>query len=128
MARHKLTEQYGKVKYWKSRHDISLDRLLEAPRLIGIKEPIVWATKEMHIYRPDGLGLITDIDLFYKTANGLYLAEYKSSDSQRRRAIHQLHAAHKFVLEHFKQAPELLYVHGEKFTTERVPPEHKYGI
>ena len=102
-------------------HRDALEFLLEHPKVLGIKEPIIWAAKEVKLYRADHKGLLTDIDLLYNAHSGLWVAEYKCSHQHSTIARRQLHVAERFVKEHFNQTPNLIYVWGNNFRHESVP-------
>jgi hypothetical protein len=78
----------------------------------------------MKLYKPNGLGLLTEIDLVFNTDSGLYLAEYKCHDNQRPKAKHQLWTAQHFIEEEFGVRPILTYVYGDKFKWERIPAQN----
>lgn len=106
------------MRYWKTEHDMALEKLLHMPGIVGISEPVQWSAREVQLYKPDGTGLITDIDLIYKTEKGIYVAEYKCTDTQRKKAEHQLELAKGFIEDQYSITPKMLYVFGDRFRTQ----------
>ena len=102
-------------------HKEALEELLHKPRLLGITEPVVWSAKEMQLYKPNSIELLTDIDLIYFTRNRAVIAEYKTSRGHFNEAAHQLDISAQFVLDHFRVRPQKLYVVGPKFDYHMVP-------
>jgi hypothetical protein len=100
-------------------HSKNLEYLIHHPRTIGIYSQIIWSAKEMLVYRNNGRGLITDIDLFFQTKGGIYIVEYKMGD-HKLEAILQLKRAAAFVREEFGELPKQLYTHGPQYLTEEV--------
>jgi hypothetical protein len=123
MARQPVGRSFGR-RFNRDSHDFALDKLIDRPKLIGIEDRVHWCTKEMKLFNPTGVGLLTEIDLVYQTDSGLYLAEYKCHDNQRPKAKRQLWTAQYFIEEEFGVRPTLLYVYGEKFKWERIPAQN----
>ena len=101
-----------------SKHDEMVSHLLLRPHILGIEDKVRWSAKEVNVFRPDGVSLATQIDLLYRTDRGIYVAEYKSSDSCERRAYSQLREAEAFIKREFGEKPTNIYVHGATFAYE----------
>jgi hypothetical protein len=99
----------------KKSHDEHLENLLLRPHLIGINEPVKWCAKQMLLYKEDNTGLLTDIDLIYRTPSDIWVAEYKTTPGYLSKAKKQIEAAKVFVKEHFSTVPRALYVVGPKY-------------
>ena len=96
-----------------------MDYLLTHPRELGIDSRLIWTAKEIQIYRANGRGLVTDIDLLYQTASGIYIVEYKTSD-RKAEAVTQLRMGGAFVFREFHEYPKLLYTYSPRFITEEI--------
>ena len=95
-------------------HSKALEYLLGHPHVLGVREPIIWAAREVKVYKSDGITLATDIDVLYFTRERVVAAEYKTEPNLRR-AEHQLILAYDMILKHMRVRPELWYVVGPKF-------------
>lgn len=102
-----------------NQHDERLEDLLTKPKLVGIRDPLVFATKEIKVYKQDGKNLLTDIDLLYKTTRGLWIVEYKATRKHRRKAEHQLSIASDFCRRQFGESPKMLFV-TKKYDVEEI--------
>jgi hypothetical protein len=100
------------------RHRRGLERIAEDPSLIGLSG-VEYVELEIPVYRGDRL--LTDIDLFFDTDSGLFIAEYKSGRRFRQeRADRQLRIGKSWVRSEYGEDPRLLHVHGPRFVTYEV--------
>jgi hypothetical protein len=104
----------------KRNHDEMLERLVSTPKSLGIEEPVRWAAQKVNIHRPDGLGLLTDIDLLYKTEADIWVVEYKTVPGYAKKAQRQLDLAKEFVQQEFRVTPKGLYVCSPQLYVQRL--------
>lgn len=101
-----------------NRHRRGLEAIASDPSLVGVS--LVKSIElELPVFK-DGRP-ITDIDLFFDTHAGLYIAEYKSGHRRNRtKALDQLRMGRAFVEREYGETPRCLYVFGRNYRTQEV--------
>lgn len=102
----------------KDRHRLGLENIASDPSIIGLTGVISVDLEIPVVHRGR---LLTDIDLFFDTETGLYIAEYKSGHRRRlERAYRQLRLGRDHVLREYGEEPCCLYVHGPRYQAREV--------
>lgn len=100
-------------------HRKGLEVLANKPELIGITG--VLSVKLEKLVFDDFGYVISDIDLFYETNNGLFIAEYKSGRRERYvKAVRQLRVGSEYVFREYGEYPVCLHVYGRLFRSRKV--------
>jgi len=84
----------------KNKHDKGLEKIINNPNIIGVKNPI-FVAKEVNFYNQGGVGLHSQPDLLVYDGR-LFIIEYKSSKNHAREGVKQLQKEMKFLREYIR--------------------------
>lgn len=101
-----------------SRHRRGLEEIAWDPSLIGLRG-VRKVVLEMPVFKKKRV--LTDIDLFFDTHSGLFIAEYKGGERRKQhKAMKQLKLGRAYVEREFGERPRCLYVYGPTYLTREV--------